>query len=73
MEQYLEAIKFSNLMLEKDCCMEDVHQKLMVCYHFLGRHAKVVRQFQKCEKMLKEELGIKPSKKTVALLESLRE
>lgn len=73
LEQFLEAIKYNKLMLEKDACMEVVHRKLMICYHSIGRHAKVMRQYQKCEKIMKEELGMTPSKKTMALLETLTE
>jgi len=71
--QYLEAIKYNKLMLEKDNCMEDIHRKLMLCYHKLGRQSKVIRQFQKCQKVLQQELEMVPSKKTIALLTALRQ
>lgn len=71
-EQFFEAIKYNEMMLEKDACMEEVHRKLMICYHRLNRNIKVIRQYQKCEKALASEMGIVPSKKTVELLEELR-
>lgn len=72
LEQFFEAIKYNKMMLEKDACMEEVHRKLMICYHRLNRNIKVIRQFQKCKKALVTEMGIAPSQKTVALLEELR-
>lgn len=71
--QYLEAIKYNKLMLEKDNCMEEIHRKLMLCYHKLDRQNKVIRQFQNCKKVLQQELEISPSQKTVALLTQLRQ
>jgi len=71
--QYLEAIKYNKLMLEKDNCMEEIHRKLMLCYYKLGRQSKVVRQFQKCQKILHQELEMSPSQKTIALLTELRQ
>lgn len=71
--QYLEAIKYNKLMLEKDNCMEEIHRKLMLCYHKLGRQSKVIRQFQNCKKILQQELEMSPSQKTVALLTELRQ
>jgi len=71
--QYLEAIKYYKLMLEKDNCMEEIHRKLMLCYHKLGRQSKVIRQFQYCKKILEKELELSPTLETVALLSALRQ
>lgn len=71
LEHFFEAIKYNKMMLDQDACMEDVHRKLMICYHRLNRNIKVIRQFQQCKKILELEMGIAPSKKTVALLEEL--
>ena len=71
--QYLEVIKYNKMILELDNCMEEAHRKLMLSYHNLGRQSKAIRQFQHCKKVLKDELDISPSQKTIGLLTELRQ
>ena len=65
---YGVAINICKKMLAKDPCMEDVHRKLIICYKKIGHRDKAVRQYQKCEQILRTELNMPLSEETKALL-----
>lgn len=67
------AIEICRSILEKDDCREKVHRRLMLCYHRVGSRDQALRQFQKCSKILKRELEVKPSSKTVELYQKIRD
>lgn len=69
-----QLIKSQNLarrILETDSLSEDAHRLMMLGYATLHDPASVTRQYQDYEKMLKEELGIKPSSDLFNLYEEL--
>ena len=59
-------------ILEKDACREDIHRRLMVCHYNMGNRDRAVRQFQKCEEILRSELEISPSLQTLEMLEDIK-
>lgn len=65
---YGVAINICKKMLTKDACMENVHRKLIICYQKLGQRDKAMRQYQKCEQILRTELNMPLSEETKALL-----
>lgn len=66
------AISLCETILEKDACREDVHRRLMRCYFNLGQRDKALKQFRRCEEILKEELDVEPTAETVELYEEIR-
>jgi DNA-binding SARP family transcriptional activator len=44
----------------------------MVCYLALGKKEKAVRQFLECERVLQEELDMRPSAETQALYQEAK-
>ncbi len=60
-KNYNQCVHICQRMLEKDSCLEEVHRKLMVCFHLLGHHDLALKQYFKCEKSLDKELGLTPS------------
>lgn len=70
-KDYDTAIKYGEQALLKDNCLENIHQRLMICFFQKGNRIKAIQQFQKCKKTLYEELEVKPSKKTVELYEQI--
>lgn len=67
------AIDICRSILEKDDCREKVHRRLMLCYHRVGSRDQALRQFHKCSKILKRELEVKPSSKTVELYKKIQD
>jgi DNA-binding SARP family transcriptional activator len=64
---YLEAIATGQAILENDPLREEVHRALMRCYWKMGRRAAAARQFQRCARLLQQELQILPMPETIAL------
>jgi predicted ATPase/DNA-binding SARP family transcriptional activator len=70
---YERAIDFARKLLSNNAAHEQAHQHLMVCYAALGDRSTALQQFEVCKRQLRDELGVEPSKETLALYESLRQ
>jgi DNA-binding SARP family transcriptional activator len=66
------AAQLCERVLEKDNCREDIHRRLMVCYSRMGFRDKALRQYKKCEVILKAELEVEPTKQTRQLYLEIR-
>ena len=66
-ERYSEAIAAGQAILVDDPLREEVHRALMRCYCNMGRRAAAARQFQRCARLLQQELQILPMPETIAL------
>lgn len=60
-------------MLAIDPAREQVHRHIMRLHHLAGNRTEALRTFQRCEKVLLQEFGVKPSHQTVLLHESIRD
>jgi len=60
-------------MLGYDPAREQVYRHLMHLYVIAGNRTQAIREYQRCERMLMQELGIKPSRQTVAMYEAIRD
>jgi DNA-binding SARP family transcriptional activator len=58
-------------MLLLDNCLEEAHSGLIRCYLRQGKRGAALRQYQSCQKILREELGIQPSPALQQLYERL--
>lgn len=54
-----------------DRARERTHRRLMRLHYLNGDRAAALRQYEQCSSALEEELGVKPSKGTVALYEQI--
>jgi two-component SAPR family response regulator len=70
-KQYQQAIAYSDRAIEIDPCLEAAHRSAMVAYSALGDKAGMVRQFDKCKKLLLNDLGVTPSPQTETLYRTL--
>ena len=70
-QSYLASANVCHKILEKDSCLEETHQRLIVCYQHLGMRDKAIRQYYLCEEALKKELAVRPSEHTRQLFEAL--
>jgi DNA-binding SARP family transcriptional activator len=66
-----KAIAFYMRALEIDPLVEEFYQRLMICYHRIGRDADAVIVFRECLKKFDKGLNIRPSSQTRALYKSL--
>ena len=62
-----QAVAEYQQLLVEDPYREPAHRELMHCYYRLGDRAAAIRQYQSCVKLLREELGLSPSRETEEL------
>ena len=68
---YMASVNVCRKILAKDPCLEETHQRLMVCYKQLGMRDKAIRQYYACEETLKRELSVPPSDYTRGIFQEL--
>lgn len=59
-EAWNESAEHWRQMLRVDNCLEEAHNGLMHCYFRSGKRGLALRQYQTCQKVLEEELGVQP-------------
>jgi DNA-binding SARP family transcriptional activator len=63
---------YATTILRYDPARERTHRQLMHLYSLAGDRTSALRQFERCVLALKQELGVKPEKKTVELYERIK-
>ena len=69
---YTSAIEYASLVLTFDAGREDAHRVLMACYAQLGQRVQGMRQYQLCERILRDAFDAVPEPATRALYDHLR-
>src|SRR6185369_1679789 len=64
--------RYGALILRYDRAREHTHRRLMRLHHLAGDRTAALRQYERCALALREELGVKPDQRTVALYEDIR-
>lgn len=67
------ALEYARRLLAFDQTSETTHRQVMRLLFCSGRRSDALRQFARCEQALREELGVGPSRATLALHECIRE
>jgi DNA-binding SARP family transcriptional activator len=67
-----EAIGWAELLLRRDPLREDMHRRLIRLYVEAGRRADALRQYETCERHLREELGVDPLVETSLVAAAVR-
>jgi LuxR family maltose regulon positive regulatory protein len=67
-----EAVQHYHRLLECEPTHESAHRALMRHYQRQGETAHAIRQFARCYNAVKHEMGLVPSKETVALYNTIR-
>ncbi len=70
-KQYQLAIQYANRAIEEDACCEEAYRLAMQAFFALGDRVAATRQFEKCRRVLKKELGLEPTPQTVSLFDEL--
>ncbi len=71
-EHYDSGIDYGARILACDRAREHTHRRLMRIYYLAGDRTSALRQYDRCVAALKEELGVKPARKTSQLFEQIR-
>ncbi|MGI9383494.1 MAG: BTAD domain-containing putative transcriptional regulator [Methyloligellaceae bacterium] len=67
------AIDLAKRLVGLDPYREAGHRRLMELLAASGARTEAIRQFQACEKLLRDELGVEPAAETKALLEQIKD
>jgi two-component SAPR family response regulator len=70
-KEYRVALDYCQRVLSEDQCLEEAHRLAMRAHAAMGNRAAVVRQFDRCQHVLREEVNAPPSPQTVGLYEAL--
>lgn len=65
------ALPLAEALLALDPLREDAHQRLMRLHYLLGDRSAALQAFDRCEQLLKHELGARPAPETLALLATI--
>jgi DNA-binding SARP family transcriptional activator len=66
------GLTFARQVLAVDPAREQAHRHLMRLHVVAGNRTEALRAFERCERVLMQEFGVKPSRQTVLLYESIR-
>lgn len=70
-EHYERATKWANAILMENRCEEAAHRQLIHIYMLQGRRSEALQQYQRCERILHEELGVQPLPETKRVLQDV--
>lgn len=71
-QRWLQAIGWAERALASDPLREHLHRTVMACHISMGDRPSALRQYARCEAVLRSELGIQPMAETRALLDQIR-
>jgi DNA-binding SARP family transcriptional activator len=71
-EKYEDGLIFGSTILRYDRAREHTHRRLMRLHYLAGNRTAALRQYEHCVAILKEELGVRPARSTVALHRQIR-
>lgn len=69
--RYEDAIQSAHAVLKENRCDEMAHRHLIQVYIAQGRRSEALQQYQRCECVLREELGVKPLPETTLTIQAL--
>lgn len=68
---YEKANYWSHQLLAESQCDEAAHRLLMQSYARQGRRNEALKQYQRCERILRDELGVAPMQETLAVFQDI--
>ncbi len=68
---YADALDHALRLLQAEPLSEDVHRRVIRLHYLGGDRAQALLAFDRCERMLKDEVGARPSPETLALLSTI--
>ncbi|MGE5265198.1 MAG: AfsR/SARP family transcriptional regulator [Acidobacteriota bacterium] len=71
--EYAQAVECAQRVLATDATNEKAYQHLIFCLAAMGDRIAALKQFDECAKKLGDELGVEPSKETIALRDQIEQ
>lgn len=68
---HADALSHAGELLALEPLSEDAHRRVMRLHYLAGDRAAALLAFDRCERMLKDEIGARPSAPTLALLDTI--
>jgi DNA-binding SARP family transcriptional activator len=69
---YVSGLSYGDRILRLDRARERTHRRLMRLHFLAGNRTEALRQYDRCEAALKDELDVTPTDRTVKLREQIR-
>ena len=70
-KSYEDAEKWASAVLKENQCDELAHRQLIQVYAAQGRRSEALQQYQRCERVLHEELAVQPLPETVQVVQMI--
>jgi DNA-binding SARP family transcriptional activator len=70
-KRYDDAAKWATAILKVNRCDEEAHRQLIEVHAARGHRIQALQQYQRCESILREELGVAPLPETTQVLQKL--
>jgi DNA-binding SARP family transcriptional activator len=70
-KRYEAAEKWATAVLKENHCDEAAHRQLILIYAAQGRRSEALQQFQRCERVLREELAVQPLPETMQVVQMI--
>ncbi len=70
-KKYDQAEEWANAVLKENRCDELAYRQLMLIYAPQGRRSEIFQQYQRCERVLRDELAVSPLPETMHLVQML--
>jgi len=71
--EYEKAVETARKVLMFDQANERAHQHIMFCHTALGNRNAAIKQYEACQRILMEEIGVEPEKETTALYDWIKQ
>lgn len=69
--QYVQGIDNLSKLLKLEPWMEEAHRQLMLLFALSGQRSAALAQFETCQAILDEELGVEPTEATITLYQKI--
>jgi DNA-binding SARP family transcriptional activator len=70
-KSYEDAERWATTLLKENRCDEAAHRQLIQVYAAQGRRSEALQQYQRCERILREELAVQPLSETVQIVQMI--
>jgi DNA-binding SARP family transcriptional activator len=71
--EYEAGLAYGALILRCERSRERTHRRLMRLHYVAGYRSAALRQFESCVTVLREDLGVQPARRTLALYEQIQQ